>query len=251
MRRVLLGLAALVLVVGGFAFGARPAAAACPTEGCTVSIHGLAYDPSSITVTTAEQIFWCNDESDHTVNHTVTADGGQFDSGNTPLTPGGDCFGGSAGEIGVGDYPYHCKIHASMHGTLHVVAPSTTTTTAGATTTTGAPTTTTTVAGATTTTRKAATTTTVRHTTTTRKIATVKRATLTTLAATTTTSEETTTTEFETTTSEETTTTSGGFAINTSGKKDNSSTYALLGSLAIIVGGGGYLLWRFRYRFIR
>lgn len=77
-----------------------------------IQIHGSAYDPASLTVRSGAVVHVVNHDS---VAHTVTADGGAFDSGSIA--------GGTSGEVVAGDpgtYPYHCTVHPSMKGTLVV-----------------------------------------------------------------------------------------------------------------------------------
>jgi plastocyanin len=49
------------------------------------------------------------------VTHTVTSDSGSFDSGNISPRAAVQITFPSAGS-----YPYHCKIHPSMRGTVNV-----------------------------------------------------------------------------------------------------------------------------------
>lgn len=71
-----------------------------------VWIQGMAFNPSSITVTAGTKITWTNKDG---IAHTVTSDTGVFDSGSI----------GADGTFSftfttAGTYPYHCKIHTSM-----------------------------------------------------------------------------------------------------------------------------------------
>jgi len=75
-----------------------------------------AYDPNPITVSLAThpKVIWANDDG---LQHTVTADGGAFDSGNIG---GGEAYSHTFSATGT--FTYHCTIHPTMVGTL-VVAP--------------------------------------------------------------------------------------------------------------------------------
>src|SRR6266545_3404598 len=131
MRRVLAGAVLL--------FGVLVAPAGA--TGHEISIHDTRFDPDFVSVATGDTVTWVNDDD---ISHTVTSDDDVI------------------GSLSPGDYPYHCEIHASMHGLLTVRAPATTT---SSTTTTTRPTTTT--SSTTTTTTLAATTTTLATTVTT------------------------------------------------------------------------------------
>jgi plastocyanin len=102
MRRTLL-LGALVLALG-----------AAPAHAAEIPITTLfqSFSPSLIDALPGDDVVWTN-ASERT--HTVTADGGSFDSGD--LAPGA-AFGLTAGDPGA--YTYHCTIHAGMTGELDV-----------------------------------------------------------------------------------------------------------------------------------
>lgn len=78
--------------------------------GAEVAIHNFVFDPASITVADGESVRFVNHD---TARHTATADGGAFEL---------DLAGGEEGTVKVdpGTYQYHCKLHASMRGTLVV-----------------------------------------------------------------------------------------------------------------------------------
>ena len=76
----------------------------------TVSIANFAFDPAELEVTTGTEVTWTNDDQ---APHTVTADGGEFDSGT--LEPG-DTF--SVAVEGNGPVTYACMIHPEMTGTI-------------------------------------------------------------------------------------------------------------------------------------
>jgi plastocyanin len=77
-----------------------------------VSIANFAFDPAELDVATGTEVTWTNDDQ---APHTVTADGGAFDSGT--LEPG-DTF--SVAVEGNGPVTYACMIHPEMTGTILV-----------------------------------------------------------------------------------------------------------------------------------
>ena len=83
-----------------------------PDAATTITIHNLAFDPSTIIVTVGTTVTWVNNDG---TTHTVTADGGAFDSGSLA---GGATFQFTFDQVG--DFAYHCSIHPSMQGTISV-----------------------------------------------------------------------------------------------------------------------------------
>lgn len=83
-----------------------------------VFIQGMAFNPSSVTVSVNTSITWINKDA---VNHTVTSDTGLFDSG-TLAANGTYSYTFTA----AGTYSYHCKLHSSMIATIIVTAATTT-----------------------------------------------------------------------------------------------------------------------------
>jgi plastocyanin len=81
-------------------------------EGAQVVMRSLAFDPGTVTITAGETVTWTNEDS---TNHTVTADEGQFESGDLGS---GETFSLTFNEAG--SYAYHCSIHPSMKGTVVV-----------------------------------------------------------------------------------------------------------------------------------
>jgi hypothetical protein len=228
MRRVLfasiafLAAAALVMTAGS-------AAAA----SVNIRYANNAFSPNPATTYVGDALHFCND-SDADISVVIES----FTIG--PIEPG-TCEGNlvvESSDAETGSLSYHCVSPCSATGVVIVQE---------ATTTTAAPTSV--PPAATSTTRKPTATTARRTTTATtrRTTATTRRTTATSLDVTTT-SEETTTTFFDTTTSELTTTTFGDLAINEEGAGGNGAAVAILASLAVIAGGGGYLIWRNRFR---
>jgi plastocyanin len=77
-----------------------------------IRISQFKYLPPSLTVKAGTKLAIANGDPDQ---HTVTADGGAFDSGT--LKPNGS---GSVTLTKVGTFPYHCAFHPFMHGTVTV-----------------------------------------------------------------------------------------------------------------------------------
>lgn len=78
-----------------------------------VWIHGNAYDPDTLTISPGTTVTWTNKDG---YAHTVTSDvAGLFNSGNMP-------YGGHFTHTfdSTGTYLYHCNIHPTMHGIIHV-----------------------------------------------------------------------------------------------------------------------------------
>jgi plastocyanin len=77
-----------------------------------VFIEGMAFSPSTITVSAGTSITWTNKDG---LAHTVTSNTGIFDSGSIS-TNGTYSFTFNS----VGTYPYHCTIHTYMTATVIV-----------------------------------------------------------------------------------------------------------------------------------
>jgi plastocyanin len=82
-----------------------------------VAISGFSFSPASITVTVGDTITWTNSDAQA---HTATADDASWDT-DAIAGSGGT---GSATFATVGTFPYHCKIHPTMTGTVTVQAAS-------------------------------------------------------------------------------------------------------------------------------
>jgi plastocyanin len=98
------------VLAGTLALLAAPAAASGATQ--SVSVQFAAFGPSQVDALPGESVAWTN-VSPRT--HTVTADGGQFASGD--LVSGARFTWTFAA---VGAYPYHCTIHPGMTGEVDV-----------------------------------------------------------------------------------------------------------------------------------
>ena len=78
----------------------------------TVNIRDFSFSPSPLIVQVGDVVRWTNDGG---TIHTTTSDTGVWDSGN--LSPGG-VFAHQF--TAAGTYPYFCRIHAGMRGTITV-----------------------------------------------------------------------------------------------------------------------------------
>jgi plastocyanin len=103
--------------------GSAPAASApaaggggCTTSseagGVSAGIENFAFTPAEVTASVGETITWTNADS---AAHTVTLDDGACDTGNIAQNA-------SAGLVfdAAGSYPFHCKIHPNMTGTITI-----------------------------------------------------------------------------------------------------------------------------------
>lgn len=85
------------------------------TAATGIQITGFAFAPTDVTVEVGEAVTWTNADP---VGHTVSADGGAFESG-----PLGEAGAFTWDATAAGEYAYHCAFHPSMTGTLTVVEP--------------------------------------------------------------------------------------------------------------------------------
>lgn len=86
----------------------RQESAAAAGDG--VSIQGFAFEPQDLQVAAGTEVVWTNEDP---TPHTVTADGGEFDSGTMET---GATFSVSVG----GSVTYFCAIHPTMKGSITV-----------------------------------------------------------------------------------------------------------------------------------
>ena len=98
---------ALLLTVGLAVCAGQAAAAAVD-----VAVQFQAFAPSAVDVLPGDVVMWMNHGGR---THTVTADGGQFESGDLP-----DGAHFSLTFTTVGAYPYHCTLHRRMTGEVNV-----------------------------------------------------------------------------------------------------------------------------------
>ncbi len=83
-----------------------------PATTVGVSISGFAFHPATVKIEVGTTVKWTNHQN---VTHTVTANGGSFNSGD--LAPG-HSFSHTFKRVG--KFPYHCMIHTFMKGTVIV-----------------------------------------------------------------------------------------------------------------------------------
>ena len=83
-----------------------------PVNESTVTISGMAFTSSSITVKAGTTVTWTNTDN---MQHTVTADDGSWTSGNLNY---GDKFAYTFSYAGTANY--HCKYHSGMTGSVTV-----------------------------------------------------------------------------------------------------------------------------------
>ena len=90
-----------------------------------VSIAEYSYTPQSLSIKAGTSVTWTNNGS---LAHTVTADGGAFNSGQISASTGGGSYGGGTAPgsftytfAAAGTFPYHCANHPTlMSGTITV-----------------------------------------------------------------------------------------------------------------------------------
>jgi plastocyanin len=81
--------------------------------GAEVSLDGIAFNPSDVSVGVGDTVTWTNNES---VEHDVTAD--SFSSGDPGGMMSGDTFEHTFEEAG--SFDYVCTVHPGMEGTVTV-----------------------------------------------------------------------------------------------------------------------------------
>ena len=97
----------------------EPSADAGPAKDAVeVSMEGIAFEPSEVTVKTGGTVTWTNNES---VGHDVTKEDGpgpDFSSGNPGAMGEGDTFEQTFDKAG--EVAYVCTVHPNMTGTVAV-----------------------------------------------------------------------------------------------------------------------------------
>ena len=86
-----------------------------PTGGTvvTVTISGMTFSPSTVTVKTGTTVVWKN--NDVSVHTATSDDGSTFNTGNIAIG-----YSGNITMSKVGTYPYHCTLHSNMTGVVEV-----------------------------------------------------------------------------------------------------------------------------------
>src|SRR6476619_2529459 len=80
------------------------------TSGNTISIAGMSFSPSSLTVKAGTTVTWTNNDN---VLHTVTADDASFSSGDMN---NGSTYSHTFSAAGT--YAYHCNYHPAMKASV-------------------------------------------------------------------------------------------------------------------------------------
>ncbi|MFN8593530.1 MAG: cupredoxin family copper-binding protein [Thermomicrobiales bacterium] len=109
---LLMALPAAALANGAVTSVPNNAASAYQMGGAAVTIVDYAFSPAWVSVPVGSTVSWVNAGA---APHTVTSDGGIFDSGT--LGSGG---GYSVTFSAPGYYTYHCAIHPNMTGAVQV-----------------------------------------------------------------------------------------------------------------------------------
>src|SRR2546422_3360434 len=113
--RAVLAVGVPLFALLGLACGSSTSPAnSCGSSGANANVNTSSsnqFSPSTSTITHGQSVCWQNSSS---VTHTVTDDGSAFDT-NLPV---GQIFVHTY--AAAGDFPYHCKIHPGMTGTVHV-----------------------------------------------------------------------------------------------------------------------------------
>jgi plastocyanin len=98
---------------GGNADTKQQAAPTSEGGGAEVSMEGIKFNPSDVTVKVGDTVTWTNNES---VGHDVTAD--DFKSGDPAAMQSGDTFQHKFDKAGTFDYV--CSVHPGMKGSVEV-----------------------------------------------------------------------------------------------------------------------------------
>ena len=111
----LIHVAGIALVLLALACSSSTSVAnSCGSSGANANVNTVSsnnFSPASTTITHGQKVCWQNSSA---VTHTVTDNGGAFDT-NLPV---GNIFVRVYPTAGT--FPYHCKIHAGMTGTVVV-----------------------------------------------------------------------------------------------------------------------------------
>jgi plastocyanin len=99
---------------GGYGDRSQPAGGgAAASGGGEVRIAGFAFAPATLTAKVGQRVSWTH--QDPGASHTVTADQGQFRSGELAQGDGFTHVFRTAGS-----FAYHCAVHPDMRGTVQV-----------------------------------------------------------------------------------------------------------------------------------
>lgn len=109
-------LAGLVLLASSASVGATQKSTTRKAKTHTVKIEGMIFSPPTLTISPGDTVTWINNDL---VEHTATAADGRFDS---KMIAAGKAWKQTFKASG--DFPYVCKYHPTMKGTLKVTAAS-------------------------------------------------------------------------------------------------------------------------------
>lgn len=101
-----------LLLVGAECYGAKTTTTNTSGTGNSVSISGMAFSPTNLTVAQGTTVTWTNNDN---TAHTVTGDNGGPASGQLN---NGQTY--SFTFTTVGSFPYHCSNHPTMTGSVTV-----------------------------------------------------------------------------------------------------------------------------------
>jgi len=107
---------AAVLIAAAYACSSSTgnANATCSSSGAIANVNARdsqTFAPGATTIAVGQSVCWQNNGS---IAHTVTDDGGAFNSNLSPGQVVVHVYGTK------GTFPYHCQIHAGMTGTVTV-----------------------------------------------------------------------------------------------------------------------------------
>jgi plastocyanin len=86
-----------------------------PSNARVVRIRDFAFDAASVSASVGTTVWWINCENPGVPAHTATSDTGVWDS---PLLAPGESYSRTFSTAGV--FPYHCKPHPNMLGTVSI-----------------------------------------------------------------------------------------------------------------------------------
>jgi plastocyanin len=96
----------------------KPSNGSSQGNGVPVSITGsFSFSPTDLTIHPGQNVTWTNNAG---VTHTVVSDSSSAESFSSGALNNGQTFTYEFDHIG--NFSYHCSIHPSMTGTIHVIA---------------------------------------------------------------------------------------------------------------------------------
>jgi plastocyanin len=110
---IIIAIVSVLAAIAYFILSGKSAPFSAVPETHFVAIENYAFSPAEITIKSGDRVVWENKDS---TGHTVTSDGGSFDSG---LFGNGLKFERTFDSAGI--FPYHCIPHPQMTGTVTVI----------------------------------------------------------------------------------------------------------------------------------